>query len=459
MADVKIGLEIHGYLNMENATKLFCDDKIDLEARPNTNICPRCTGMPGSKPMLPNEEAVEKIIAIASMLDCSINKRLLFQRKHYSWPDLPNGFQRTISGTYSIPVGEKGHYLGIGISDVHLEEDPAKWDPETGTVDYNRSGFPLVEIVTEPHFSSPEQVGAWLRSLMRTLSYIKAINPAAGIKSDVNVSVAPGFQRVEVKNVNSFKGIMAAIEHEVKTQNALVKAGKKIAQETKAWDEARQQTVFMRSKEEAMDYMFIPEPDLPVIGITDAQINQISRTLPERPDHKIEKYIKELRIEKNDAEVISSEIMLAELFERVAEEINPALAAKWLRRELLRVLHYNRKELEEVEIEASHIIQLLHLVESGKITDATAKKLLEELIIRPFDVDDHVRKNKLVAVSDTAVIEKYCLEAIRENPRAIEDYKKGNEKALHFVIGKIMSKSKGLATPKEVNEILKRLIK
>ena len=457
MGSVKIGLETHGYLHMSSHAKLFCDCKLG-DAQPNTNICPICTGMPGSKPMLPNEEAMDKIISIAGMLDCKINKRLLFQRKHYDWPDMPTGYQRTMSGSYSVPVGENGSFLGIGISDVHLEEDPARWQPETGYVDFNRSGYPLVEIVTKPEFKSSEQVREWLKRLMTTLSYIKAIDPDVGVKSDVNVSVAPNFQRVEVKNVNSFRSILKTIEYEIRRQEREVREGRKIAQETRAWNEQTGVTVFMRSKEHAMDYMYIPEPDLAVINVSDKYIKGITDKLPEKPAAKVEKYVKKLKIDRIDAEVLSSEILLAELFEKVSREISPVLAARWLRRELLRVLNYNKKELHELEADEKHIIQLLKLVETKKITDEVAKKILEKLVEKPFDVDKHVKKEKLAAVSDKGVLEQYCKEAVAENKQAVDDYKAGNEKALNFVVGAVMRKSKGKASPQQVNEILKKLI-
>ena len=408
--------------------------------------------------MAPNREAVDKIISIAGMLDCKINKRLLFQRKHYSWPDMPTGYQRTMSGSYSVPVGENGSFLNIRIADVHLEEDPARWQPETGYVDYNRSGFPLVEIVTEPDFTSAVDVREWLKKLVTMLSYIKAIDPDAGIKSDVNVSIGPDFNRVEIKNVNSFKSIIQAIEYEVRRQQGEIREGKKIGMQTRAWSDNARVTVFMRKKEQAMDYMFIPEPDLPVVGLTDAWIKGIVSRLPEKPAQKVERYVKKLKINKADAEVLSSEILLAELFEKVAREISPIVAARWLRRELLRVLNYNKKGLHELEADERHIIQLLKLVEGRKITDETAKKMLEKLVEKPFDVDKYVKKEKLAAVSDTATLEKYCMQAISENRQAVADYKAGNEKALNFIVGNVMRKSKGKATPQQVNYILKKLI-
>lgn len=458
MPEIKCGLEIHGYLKIDNGRKLFCDCKLEHEASPNTNICPICTSQPGCKPMNTNEEALKKIMMIAAMLDCKINKRLLFQRKHYSWPDLPSGYQRTISGSYSVPVGVNGSFLNIGIEDVHLEEDPARWDPETGKVDYNRSGFPLVEIVTKPDFRSSDEVKEWLRKLITTLSYINALDKKAGIKADVNVSIAPKYERVEVKNVNSFKSIVKTIEYEIQRQEEEVKKGKRIEQQTRMFDYSTETTKFMRSKETAQDYMFIPDPDLAAIKITDNDIKEIDKIIPEKPAEK-EKKFKKLGIKDIDAQIMSSEILLAELFEKVAKEINPTLAAKWLRRELIRVLNYNKKNIEDMEIDEKHLIDLLKLVESNKITETVAQKILEKLIINTFDVNEYVKKENLVAVSDTNVLEKYCKEAIKENKKAVDDYVSGREEALNFLMGCVMRKTKGAATPKEVQDLLKKLIK
>ncbi len=458
MVKIKIGLEIHGYLHMKNTAKLFADDPINFSAEPNTTISPITTGMPGSKPMLPNEEAIEKIVAIALMLECHVNERLLFQRKHYDWPDMPTGYQRTMSGSYSVPPGEEGTFLGIGIHDVHLEEDPARWDPDAGTVDYNRSGYPLVEIVTKPDFTSAEQVREWLKKLVTTLSYIKAIDPDAGIKSDVNVSISPAYNRVEIKNVNSFRSIIRAIEYEVKRQQREVAAGKKIEQQTRAWDESSGTTKFMRSKEKAADYLYIPEPDLPVVHITKEMIAAVKKELPERPSEKVARYTKKLKIDKTDAEILSSDLLLAEYFEKIAEKIDPILAARWLRKELLRVLNYNKKELHELEMDESHMVQLLRLVEERKITDEVARNILERLVFEAFDVEKYVKENNLYAVGDQGELEKFAREAIAENERAVDDYKTGNEKALNFIVGSVMRKTKGKATPQEVKKILEKLL-
>ena len=457
MASVKIGLEVHGYLNMESGAKLFCDCGTG-EAEPNSNVCPICTGMPGSKPMAPNREAVDKIIAIAGMLGCRINERLLLQRKHYDWPDMPTGYQRTISGSYSVPVGEEGSFMGIGISDVHLEEDPARWDPETGLVDYNRAGLPLVEAVTDPDFSSAAEVREWLKRLVTMLSYIRAIDPKAGMKSDVNVSIGPDFKRVEIKNVNSFRSIIRAIESEVRRQEKERKEGREIPVQTRAWDESSGSTVFMREKESSADYMYVPEPDLPAVHVAGEWADRIVSELPERPAQKIERYMQKLKIDRVDAEVLSSDVRLAELFEKVSKEIDPVLAGRWFRKELLRVTNYAKKDVSQLEMDERHMVQLLKLVGSGKITDEVARKILEKLVEEPFDVEEYVRESNLAAVSDVSALEWYAREAVAENGKAVDDYKSGNGKALNFIMGSVMRKSGGRASPKEVMDLLKKII-
>ena len=459
MPEIKVGLECHCYLNMASTRqKLFCECAIDSNAASNTNICPICTGQPGNKPMLPNKEAVDKILAVALMLNCKINHSLIFQRKHYSWPDLPNGYQKTMSGSYSVPVGENGNFLGIGIREVHLEEDPAKWDPLTGCVDYNRSGFPLIEIVTEPDFRNTTEVREWLKKLITTLGYIAAVDEDAGIKSDVNVSIAPKYRRVEIKNVNSFKSIIAAIEYEVKRQEEETKAGNEIAHETRAWSDEEGITIKMRSKETAADYMFIPDPDLPIIEAHEDYIKEIEKTLPEKPHEKIEKYIKQHKIDKEDATVIASDILLAELFEKTIKTIDPILAGRWIRRELLRVLNYNKKELKDIMLDEVHFIELLDMAQKKEITDETAKKILEQLITKPFSPKEYVKKEGLAAVSGEHELKKFCEEAIKENPKAVEDYKAGEEKSFNFIVGQVMRKSKGKAAPDVVNKILKEIL-
>ncbi len=451
----KIGLEIHGYLRMSKTKKkLFCNCNINQDSESNTNVCPVCTAQPGSKPMLPNKEAVDKIIKCGLFLDCKISKKLMFQRKHYDWPDLPNGFQKTMSGSYSFPVGTKGTFLGIGIQQIHLEEDPAKWDPKTGLVDYNRCGFPLAEIVTDPDFTSPEQVVEWLKSLLNALSYIDAIDSASGIKCDVNISIPPNYIRAEIKNVNSLKSIAAAINFEVKRQHS----EKMDSQETRMWNDEKQATFFMRKKEQAADYRFIPEPDLPTIFLEEKYIQSLNKTLPEKPDQKIKKFEK-AGISKENAKIIASDISLAELFETVLKKIDPKLAERWFRSELLRVLNYQEKAAHEVPMTSENLVELLDLLQKGDITDTVAKKILEQLMEKSFSPKEFIKKQGLQKVDNSNELESMCKKALDSNPKAIEDFKKGEEKALNFLVGQIMKQTKGAADPAKVLSILKKLIK
>jgi aspartyl-tRNA(Asn)/glutamyl-tRNA(Gln) amidotransferase subunit B len=455
MTDIKIGLEIHGYIDIRQ--KLFCNCTIDHGAEPNSTICPRCTGQPGAKPMATNKHAIEKALQIALMLNCEVNKRLLFQRKHYSWPDMPTGFQRTMSGSFSVPVGEEGHFRGIRIDECHLEEDPARWDPETGNVDYNRAGYPLIEIVTKPDFTSAEEVREWLEALVTALSYIQAVHKQAGIKSDVNVSIGPEFERVEIKNVNSLTSIVDAVKYEVERQKKEKAQKKKIPQQTRTWSNDTQETVFMRSKETAQDYMFIPEPDLPAIPIEDKYLKRLEAQLPESPDMKRQKLIS-MGITAEDAKVLADEFVLIDLFEKVSKEIDPQLAARWLRREVVRVANYNKQALEDLLIDEKHLIQLLKLVEKGKITENVAQKIVEKLMEKPFDVNAYVKKEGLLSKGDEGELEKLAAEVIAEQPKAVEDYRGGNEKSLHFLIGQLMRKTRGAAKPDVARKVFEKLL-
>src|SRR3989344_575092 len=458
---VKIGLEVHVYLNVEKIkTKLFCPCKVNYqEAEPNTNICPRCTGMPGAKPMLPNKEAVDRALAIALMLDCQIpTEPVLFQRKHYDWPDMPYGYQKTMSGSYSVPTGVKGEFNGVGIWQVHIEEDPAKWDPQTGRVDYNRAGVPLVEIVTAPDLKSADQARLWIRQLITTLSYIKAIQKDAGIKADVNVSIE-GHPRVEVKNVNSFKSICRAIEYELLRQQEALKEGKQMLSETRMFHDKTQTTRHMRFKETAEEYMFIPEPDLPAILIDTTTISKIKDELPESSVKKVQRLTKEYKLSREDALVIASDLQLANLFEVLVKKVRPDIVVRWLRRDLLKYLYYDKRTLEDVNIDANSLLELLELVQEKKITDNTAKDILLKLIKGPLSPKSYVKEHGLKVVNDLQVLKGVCKEVVEENERAVQDYLSGEEKALHFLMGKVMAKTKGTATPREVTEIIKKLIK
>ncbi len=460
MPQTKIGLEVHVYIDVsQTRQKLFCTCQVNPTAPPNTTICPRCTGQPGSKPMLPNREAVEKVLKTALMLNCRLNKDLIWQRKHYDWPDMPHGYQKTMSGSYAVPVGETGEFLSIGIRECHLEEDPARWDPVSGCVDYNRSGYPLIEIVTEPDFQSTEQVRDWLRKLMTTLSYVKAVDREMGIKCDVNVSVAPNFWRVEIKNVNSFKSIIKAIEYEAKRQEQEIKQGKRIEQQTRAWVDEEGVTKFMRSKEQALDYMFIPDPDLPVVEVSKELLDHIKAELPEKPAEKIKKMMQQ-GVPKETAEIIAADLALANLFEKLAMKIDPMLAAKWMRKELLHIINLSEKEVEEIEKHETYLIELLELLKKKEITEEIGRKILEELVQaqKPFSPKKYVEQKGLKAIGGAAELENYCLDVIKKFPNAVSDYKSGRQESLDFLVGQVMKLTKGKAKPQEVKEMFKGML-
>ncbi|MEK6868861.1 MAG: Asp-tRNA(Asn)/Glu-tRNA(Gln) amidotransferase subunit GatB, partial [Nanoarchaeota archaeon] len=430
--------------------------------------CEVCLGHPGSKPVL-NKKAVEYAIKLCLALNCRISKELIFSRKSYFYPDMAKNYQIS---QYEIPLGNKGSLKlrsgkEVGITRVHMEEDPAALVHPAGMqesayvlVDYNRSGNPLLEIVTEPCMESAEEARDFMKQLITILDYLGIFDVNYGIiKADANVSIKEsGFVKQEVKNITGFKEIERALQYEILRQKADISAGKKLQQETRAWNSEKSVTFLLRKKETEEDYGYILDSDLVKTEITNEMLGKIKKEMPELAHDKVKKFVSKHKIKREDAEVLAAERALAEMFEKVAEEIYPVLAAKWLRRELSRVLNYNKKELHEVEMDERHMIQLLKLVENKKITDNVASKILENLIESPFDVDEYVKKEKLEAVSDVSELEKYCKEAVSENLKAIEDYKKGEEKALNFVVGAVMKKTKGKASPKEVNEIIKKLI-
>ena len=445
-----IGLEIHAYLVTKE--KLFCQCIASRErgVQSNINICAICTGQPGAKPMLPNKTAVEKAVQIGIMLGCKINNQLTWQRKHYNWPDLPKGYQNTLSGPYAIPVGEKGSFQGINISSMHLEEDPASWNPESGEVDYNRSGIPLVEIITEPDFSTAEEVTSWLNQMIHHLSYLKCVDSNAGIKVDVNVNIPGKSQRVEIKNVSSIENIGKAIDYEL--QRHLRE--KVHVQETRRYDEAKNKTMLMRTKEQAEDYRFISDPDLQNIIMNKQFIEEEKSKIPESPDIKLEKLIKKYKIDKKNAAVLTKNVDVAMFYEKVIEKIDAKFATSWVTIELLRFLNYNKTSLDKVDIKVEHFIALLQLVKSGKITELQGKQLLNKFYPVSFMPDKIEEK-----ISDVNELKKIIESVIKENPKPASDFKAGEQKAFDFLMGKIMAKTQRRADFRIAREVLSELLK
>jgi len=452
---VKIGLEIHGYLSTKE--KLFCRCKNDHEEKtPNKNVCPVCTAQPGCKPLSPNIEAIKKIIQIGLILNCKIispKQKIPWIRKHYDWPDLPKGYQNTMSGSDSIQIAEKGNFHDMGIREAHLEEDPASWDPETGCIDYNRSGAPLVEIVTEPDFAFPEEVIDWLKRLILNLSYIKAIDKKAGLKADVNVSINNG-ERVEIKNINSLENIQKAIEYEIERQQK-----EKVTRETRRYDPAKNKTITMRTKENLADYKFITDPDLPSIIIPEKLVKEIKDKIPESPDVKLEKMIKHFKIPEKQAQVLTNNFDIAEFFEKVSEKIDARFALDWVTIELLRVLNYNKTTLDDpkVNISVDHFVELLQLVKENKITELQAKQTLNQFFPKSFSPKEKLKGNE--KITDEKEISKFAEQAIKNQPKATEDFKAGNAQSLNFLIGEVMKLSNKRADFAVARKVLEKILK
>jgi len=447
---IKIGIEVHCQLNTKS--KIFCGCSINGDDIPNSRTCPTCLGHAGSKPVL-NKEALRQAVKVALALGCTINTKTFFSRKIYFYPDLTKNFQIT---QYEIPIANNGELNKIRIRRLHLEEDPGRLVHKENycLVDYNRSGIPLIEVVTEPDFTSPAEVREFLKKLITTLEYLEVYSRTseATLRADANISIDGG-ERVEVKNITGLKDIERALQYEIERGKK-----EKFVRETRGWDSEIGRTYTLRKKEVEEEYGYIFEPDLPKFELDKSFIEAIKKEIPELAHEKIKKYVEKYKLEQADAEAITGEFLLASMFENVAKEVDPVLAARWLRRELIRVVNYNKIDLHDIKVTDKHLIELLKLVETKKITQQTAQRLIEKLVEKPFDVKAYVEKEKLVAVSNEGELDKFCKEVIKENPQAVADYRKGESKALFFLSGKVMQKTKGTASPQVVNRLLERLL-
>lgn len=463
--DIVIGLEIH--VELDTDTKLFCPCTTQAD-EPNTATCEICLGFPGSKPLL-NKKAVEYATRLCLALGCKIASELIFSRKSYFYPDMAKNYQIT---QYELPLGEKGTLElsdgeQIGITRVHMEEDPASLIHPAGManstfvlVDYNRSGRPLCEVVTEPDMTSPEQARDFMKQLINVLRYLKIfdINHCI-IKADANISIKEsGYTKVEVKNITGFKEIERALHYEITRQKQAVAAGEDIHQETRAWDSESGITRAMRKKETAEDYGYILDPDIVVTDITSEYVEKIKSELPELHHERAKRYIHNYKISPEDAKVLTLDYDLSEFFDTVAKKVDPVIAARWVRRELARVLNYNKIEFNESKINSNEFSNILDLLISKKITDNIAKRLLEKLVVEHFNVIEYVKKESLEAVNDSNEIEEMVKKIIIDNPKAVEEIKSGKEIALNFLVGQVMKQSKGKASPSDAKEIVKKLI-
>ena len=442
------GLEIH--VQLETDSKLFCDCPTNYQEAPaNTNVCPVCLNQPGAKPYPTNEKAIENALMISLMLNCKIDKNFTyFMRKHYDYPDLPSGYQKT-----SVPIGYDGELNGVRIHEIHMEEDPGQYKPDKGIVDFNRSGIPLIEIVTEPDMHSPEEARNFLKELIRVLQYSGGARGEGTMRADVNVSINGG-NRVEMKNINSIKGAYKALKFEVVRQKNLVKRGHEVQQETRAYLESQMITVGMRKKEDADDYRFIPDPDLPPMKITDEQINEILEVMPEAPHNKVKRFVEEYGIDEESAKVLTSELDLAQVYEEVAKEVDPKFAAKWMRDELKRVLTYNKMDFADSGILADDLIELFNMLLNKEITTKAGQRIVEQMPNNKQTPKQIAEELGLIGVVKDDEVQAAAKQAVEENPKAVEDYHNGEKASLNFLMGQVMRLTRGKADPRETVKIL-----
>ncbi len=446
------GLEIH--VQLETESKLFCDCPTNFNEAPiNQNICPICLNQPGAKPHPTNQHAIENALMISLMLNCKIDQGFTyFMRKHYDYPDLSSGYQRT-----SVPIGYEGELNGIRIREIHIEEDPGQYKPDRGIVNFNRSGIPLVEIVTEPDITSPEEARNFLKEIIRVLQYSGAARGENSMKADVNVSLNGG-NRVEMKNVNSIKGAYRALKFEIVRQKNLIKRGVEIPQETRAYIESQMITTRMRLKEDADDYRFIPDPDLPPMEIPDEIIEKVKEIMPEAPHHKVERFVKEYGIDEESAKVLTSELDLAIDYEKVVKEIDPVFAAKWMRDELKRVLSYNKLDYADSGITVENLIEFLNMLQNKEITTKAGQRIIEQMPENDKSPKEIAEELGLLGVVKEDEVLAAVKQAIDENPKAVKDYNDGQKASLNFLVGQVMRLTRGKADPGETVKLLKENI-
>ncbi|MCI9421523.1 MAG: Asp-tRNA(Asn)/Glu-tRNA(Gln) amidotransferase subunit GatB [Dorea sp.] len=468
-----IGLEVH--VELATRTKIFCSCSTEFGGAPNTHTCPVCTGMPGALPVL-NRKVVEYAMAIGLAANCDITRICKFDRKNYFYPDNPQNYQ--ISQLY-LPIARNG-YVEIEVGDIkkkvrihemHMEEDAGKlihdeWD-DTSLVDYNRSGVPLVEIVSEPDMRSAEEVIAYLEKLRMMLQYLGASDcklQEGSMRADVNLSVREvGTQkfgtRTEMKNLNSFKAIARAIDGERNRQIELIEAGRAVIQETRRWDDNKEASYAMRSKEDAQDYRYFPEPDLVPIVISDEWVEKIRARQPEFRTEKLLRYKKEFDIPQYDAEIITGSKHMADIFEEASAICGkPKKVSNWLMVETLRLLKENNMEPEEISFSPENLAKLVELTEREAINSSVAKEVFEKIFADNIDPEVYVEEHGLKMVNDEGALYEALKKVIEDNPQAVADYRGGKEKALGALVGQTMKAMKGKVNPGLVNQKLRELL-
>lgn len=468
-----IGLEVH--VELATRTKIFCGCSTEFGGAPNVHTCPVCTGMPGSLPVL-NREVVNKAIAVGLATNCTITQNCKFDRKNYFYPDNPQNYQ--ISQLYypicrngKIEIEVDGNKKWIGIHEIHMEEDAGKLvhDPYTDSslVDFNRSGVPLIEIVSEPDMRSAEEVLAYLDKLRLIIQYLGASDcklNEGSMRADVNLSVrekgASEFgTRTEMKNLNSFKAIARAIENERERQIDLIEDGEKVIQETRRWDDNKEYSYAMRSKEDAQDYRYFPDPDLVPIIIDDAWLERVKQSQPELRDEKRIRYKEEFDIPEYDIDIITGSKHMADIFEEtIALGANPKKVSNWLMVETMRLLKEKEMDVDDIAFSAENLAKLIKLVDSKTINSTVAKEVFEHIFAENLNPEVYVEEQGLKTVQDEGALRTTIEEIVAANPQSVADYKGGKEKAIGFLVGQTMKAMKGKADPGAVNQMLKEIL-
>lgn len=472
--EIVMGLEVH--TELATKTKIFCGCSTEFGGKPNTHVCEICSGMPGTLPLL-NRRVVEFAIRTGVATNCTITQNNKFDRKNYFYPDLPKAYQ--ISQLY-LPICRNGYIevntkdgekKKIGIHEIHMEEDAGKLIhdefEDCTLVDYNRCGVPLLEIVSEPDFRSAEEVIDYLSKLRAILQYTGVSDckmQEGSLRADVNLSVRPKGQaefgtRTEMKNLNSFHAIERAIAYEAQRQIELIEDGEKVVQETRRWDDNKGYSYAMRSKEDAQDYKYFPEPDLPPIEISNEQIEEIKSTMPELPEEKRERYLNELGLPEYDTGIITGDIALVKFFESTLEKCDsPKDVANWIMGEVMKLLNDSATLTENNPLKPEALAAVINMVKSNKINRGTGKKVLEKVFTDGVDPEKYVEENNLAQVTDLSALRPIIEQVIAENEKSVSEYKAGKTQAMGYIMGQAMRALKGKAPAQEVQKILKEIL-
>ncbi len=469
-----IGLEVHAQLLTES--KIFCSCSNKFGDNPNENTCPVCTGQPGSLPVL-NKKAVEYAIKAGLATNCKIANKSVFARKHYFYPDLPKNYQIS---QYELPLCENGkikilvnnEIKEIGITRIHMEEDAGKLshegsDPNSSYVDFNRTGTPLIEIVSEPDIRTPEEAVEYLKILRSTLMYLGICDgnmEEGSFRCDANISVRPKGEKklgtkTELKNMNSFRNIQKALEYEIRRQIEVIEDGGNVVQETRLWNPDKGITETMRRKEEAHDYRYFPEPDLIPLIVENEWIEEIKKTLPELPFEKMMRFMNEYGLTKDEADTLTTSIEIADFYENTVKICNDAKAAcNWIKVELLGLLNSEDKDFKDVTLTPEHIGNLINLIKSGKISGKIAKSIFKDMYSTNKMPEEIVKEKGLEQISDEGKLKEIISEIIKNNPKQVEQFKGGKTKVLGFFVGQVMKATKGQANPQLVNKLLQEML-